>query len=326
MHAVSSFLNVQPDKNRFTMFPIRHHDLYNFYKASLKNFWVVEEINFADDVKDWRDKLNQGERDFVLRILAFFAGSDGIVGENLALNFYNDVEMAEARAFYACQLMIEQIHSETYSMMIDVLVSDVAVKHALFNAVNTDPIIRMKADFALEWMDKTRDFPQRLLAFILFEGLFFSGSFCAIFWLKSRGLMPGLGTSNEFISRDEGMHAEFGITLFNKYIRTESKPSQETVHRMFKSAVDIEHFFITQALDVSLIGMNAGLMKQYICFVADRLLKSLSYEPLFNEPNPFPFMEQLSLQGKTNFFEKKVTDYSRSIQVHVDDEEDDNDF
>jgi ribonucleotide reductase beta subunit family protein with ferritin-like domain len=304
-----------PSTARFTTFPIRYPDLWSLYKKAVGSFWTVEEIDLGSDLKDW-DKLTDNERHFVKTVLAFFAASDGIVFENLDLNFTRDVQIPEARAFYAYQGFNESIHGETYSLMIDKLVRDTAEKANLFRAIETVPAVRRKAEWAMKWMGtsangtETVPFGQRLAAFACVEGIFFSGSFCAIFWLKKRGLMPGLSFSNELISRDEGLHQEFAVTLFG---HLQSKPDKKTVLEIVKSAVAIEKEFITEALPCRLIGMDSTQMSQYIEFVADRLLQQLGVKPYWESLNPFDWMETISLEGKTNFFEKRVGEYAKHM-------------
>lgn len=304
----------KPTLARFTTFPIRYSDLWSLYKKAVGSFWTVEEIDLASDLKDW-DKLTDDERHFIKMVLAFFAASDGIVMENINLNFSNDVQIAEARAFYAYQGFNESIHSETYSLMIDKLVRDPEEKATLFRAIETSPAVKRKAEWALRWMGPDLPFAQRLAAFACVEGIFFSGSFCAIFWLKKRGLMPGLSFSNELISRDEGLHQEFAVTLFNHLL---DKPSRDTISEIVRSAVEIEKMFITDALPCRLIGMDASEMSRYIEFVADRLLVQLGCPRVWNSENPFDWMETISLEGKTNFFEKRVGDYSKHMLVEGD--------
>jgi ribonucleotide reductase beta subunit family protein with ferritin-like domain len=295
--------------DRFTTFPIRYPDLWALYKKAVGSFWTAEEIDLGGDLKDWV-RLKPEEQHFIKTILAFFASSDGIVMENIDLNFGTEVQIAEARSFYAYQGFNEAIHGETYSLMIDKLVQDKTEKDDLFRAIETVPAVKRKAEWALAWLDRSAPFAQRLVAFACMEGIFFSGSFCAIFWLKKRGLMPGLSFSNELISRDEGLHLDFAVALFQHLKR---KPSQEVIHKMVASAVTIEEGFITEALPCRLIGMDADQMKQYIRYVADRMLKQLGYEPFFGSENPFAWMETISLEGKTNFFEKRVGDYSKRM-------------
>jgi ribonucleoside-diphosphate reductase beta chain len=337
--------------DRYTVFPIKYNNLWEFYKKHISTFWTVEEVSLTDDLNDYNNKLSDNERFFIKNVLAFFAASDGIVNENLVLNFYNEIQIPEARQFYTVQMMIESIHSEQYSLLIDTYVLDVAEKNKLFNAVENIPAVKRKAEWALKYIEEgstivesipqdvmdvikkikadssisdvslldyfTKErpsFAQRLLAFILVEGVFFSGSFCAIYWLKSRGLMPGLATANEFISRDENLHAEFAIELYK--MLSENDPafrlSEEVVHAIVKDAVQIEQEFITESLPVSLLGMNCKMMSQYIEYVADRWLIMLNYKKIWNVENPFGFMEMLSLTTKENFFETKTSQYKRA--------------
>ena len=301
-----------PSTSRFTTFPIRYPDMWALYKKAIGSFWTVEEIDLATDLKDW-DKLNNDERHFIKHVLAFFAASDGIVMENIDLNFSKDTQIPEARSFYAYQGFNESIHSETYSLMIDKLVRDPAEKADLFRAIETVPSVKRKAEWALRWLGEGSagtlpSFAQRLVAFACVEGIFFSGSFCSIFWLKKRGLMPGLSFSNELISRDEGLHQEFAVTLY-KNLKT--KLDDETIHRIVTEALDIEKEFITEALPCRLIGMDAESMTAYIKFVAQRLLSQLGVTTTTVTSNPFDWMENISLEGKTNFFEKRVGDYSK---------------
>jgi len=309
MNQVTNEPILTENPGRFVLFPIEHDDIWNFYKKSEASFWTAEEIDLSADLIDWKTKLNDNEKHFIKHVLAFFAASDGIVNENLAENFVSEVQYTEAKFFYGFQIMMENIHSETYSLLIDTYISDVAEKSKLFNAIDTMDCVRKKADWALRWIDKG-SFQERLIAFAAVEGIFFSGSFCSIFWLKKRGLMPGLSFSNELISRDEGMHCDFACLLYNDHINT--KLSIDTVTMIIKDAVDIEKEFVTESLPVNLIGMNADLMCQYIEFVADRLLSALRCPKVFNVENPFPWMDIISLQGKTNFFEKRVGDYQKS--------------
>lgn len=296
------------EKQRFVLFPIKYDAIWKMYKQAEASFWTAEEIDLSQDLVDWK-KLNDNERHFVKHVLAFFAASDGIVNENLVLNFMQDVTIAEARCFYGFQIAVENIHAETYSLLIDTYIKDGAEKDRLFNALDTLPCVKKKGDWALNWIENSPSFAHRLIAFAAVEGIFFSGSFCSIFWLKNRGLMPGLSFSNELISRDEGLHCDFACLL---YSMLNDKPPKEDVERIIKDAVAHEKEFVTDALPVSLIGMNADLMCQYIEFVADRLLISLGYDKVYKSVNPFPFMEMISLQGKTNFFEKRVGDYQKS--------------
>ncbi len=299
---------LKENKNRFVLFPIQHADIWEYYKKAEASFWTAEEIDLSQDQKDW-DNLNDGERHFISHVLAFFAASDGIVNENLAENFVSEVQYTEAKFFYGFQIAIENIHSETYSLLIDTYIKDNKMKDKLFNAIDTMDCVKKKADWALRWIDEG-NFAERLVAFAAVEGIFFSGSFCSIFWLKKRGLMPGLSFSNELISRDEGLHCDFACLLYTNHLN--NKLDRETVEAIIKDAVNIEKEFVTDALPVSLIGMNAELMCQYIEFVADRLLLELGYDKVYNTSNPFDFMEMISLQGKTNFFEKRVGDYQKA--------------
>jgi ribonucleoside-diphosphate reductase beta chain len=294
--------------NRFVLFPIQHNDVWQLYKKAEASFWVSEEIDLGQDQKHW-ENLTDGERHFISHVLAFFAASDGIVNENLAVNFMQEVQMAEARCFYGFQIMMENIHSETYSLLIDTYIKDSKQKDYLFNALETVPAVAKKGQWALKWIN-SENFTERLIAFAAVEGIFFSGSFCSIFWLKKRGLMPGLTFSNELISRDEGLHCDFACLLYRDHLV--NKLPEARVHDIIRDAVSIEQEFVTDALPVSLIGMNAKLMAQYIEFVADRLLLDLGYSKIYHATNPFDFMEMISLQGKTNFFEKKVGDYQKA--------------
>jgi ribonucleotide reductase beta subunit family protein with ferritin-like domain len=305
---------LEPSLSRFTTFPIRYPDLWSLYKKAIASFWTAEEIDLATDLKDW-ESLNENERHFIKHVLAFFSASDGIVFENLELNFTKEVQIPEARSFYAYQGFNESIHGETYSLMIDKLVRDPEEKAGLFRALETVPAVKHKAEWALRWMKQDSPFAQRLVAFACVEGIFFSGSFCAIFWLKKRGLMPGLSFSNELISRDEGLHQEFAVTLYNNL---KTKLDSKTIRDIVREAVEIEHTFITEALPCKLIGMDADQMRQYIGFVADRLLSQVGEAPMFGLSNPFDWMENISLEGKTNFFEKRVGDYSKHIITEGD--------
>ena len=299
--------------NRFVMFPLSDKSIWEMYKKQMDCFWRAEEIDLSQDLNDW-EKLNDGEKHFVKMVLAFFAASDGIVLENLGMRFLSEVQLPEARAAYGFQLAMENIHSETYSLLIDTYIKDETEKTKLFKAIDNFPCVNKKAKWALKWInDKRSNFATRLLAFACVEGIFFSGSFCAIYWLKKRGLMPGLTFSNELISRDEGMHTDFAVLLYNKLNK---KTKKAKVYELMKEAVAIEKEFICEALPCKLIGMNQKLMKQYIEFVADRLIVQLGYPKLFNSSNPFDFMEMISLDGKTNFFEKRVGDYSLASGDH----------
>ena len=344
---------------RYTLFPIEYPSIHEFYVRHLSTFWTVEEVSLGEDLAHWKNKLNDNERHFIKQVLAFFAASDGIVNENLVNNFYNEIQIPEARNFYAVQIMIEAIHSHQYSLLIDTYISDSREKDILLNAIDTIPAVKKKADWAIKWIEegtslvesvpdyvkkffegasntlskefnsvearKTIQFftkprpslSQRLLAYVCVEGIFFSGSFCAIYWLKSRGLMPGLATANEFISRDENLHAEFAIKL---YKTLKDSLSTETVHNIFKEAVAIEKEFITESLPVSLIGMNCDLMSTYIEYIADRWLVMLGYVKIYNVQNPFGFMESIGLQSKSNFFEVKTFEYERSGVGHTEED------
>jgi len=300
---------LEENSGRFVIFPIEHDDIWQFYKKTEASFWTAEEIDLHQDITDWDAKLNDDERHFIKHVLAFFAASDGIVNENLAENMVNQVQYTEAKFFYGFQIMMENIHSETYSLLIDTYIKDTKEKDYLFNAVENLECVKKKADWALRWIDEG-SFTENLIAFAAVEGIFFSGSFCAIFWLKKRGLMPGLTFSNELISRDEGMHCDFACLLYNNHIN--NKLTKETIHKIITDAVEIEKEFVSDAIPVRLIGMNAELMCQYIEFCADRLLETLGNEKEYNAENPFPWMEMISLQGKTNFFEKRVGDYQKA--------------
>jgi ribonucleoside-diphosphate reductase beta chain len=300
---------LRENPTRFTLFPIMKPTLYKKYKEHVSVFWTPEEIDLAKDMKDWV-KLSANEQNFIKNVLAFFAGSDGIIQENLVARFMNEIQLAEARQFYSVQLMMEAIHSESYSLLIDTYIDDKAEKHHLFNAIQTIPCIKLKAEWAQKWIQsKDENFATRLVAFAIVEGIFFSGSFCAIYWLKERGVMPGLTTSNEFIARDEGLHTDFACALYEEI---ERKLPKAKVHKIIREAVKIEKQFITESLPCSMIGMNAALMSSYIEFVADRLSSQLGYGKLYQTQNPFDFMERISLEGKDNFFEKRVTSYAKS--------------
>lgn len=300
---------LQENKDRFVIFPIKHHDIWSWYKKQEACFWTAEEIDLHQDITDWSTKLNDDERYFIKHILAFFAASDGIVNENLAENFVSEVQYSEAKFFYGFQLMMENIHSETYSLLIDTYVKDEKEKNILFKAIENFPAIAKKAEWALKWVDSP-NFAERLIAFAAVEGIFFSGAFCSIYWLKKRGLMPGLTFSNELISRDEGMHCDFAVHLHNNHLV--NKVSKERITEIITNALDIEREFITESLPVSLIGMNAKLMTQYLEFVTDRLLVELQCKKVYNVTNPFDFMDMISLEGKTNFFEKRVGEYQKA--------------
>merc|ERR1719270_1135207 len=301
---------LQPNANRFVLFPITDEWAWDMYKKHMASFWTAEEIDLGDDKKDWAT-LNDKERHFIKHVLAFFAASDGIVLENIICNFADEVQSPEARCFYAFQGAMENIHSETYSLLIDTFVKDPVEKDQLFNAMHNMQCIKDKADWAMKWMDSSsgQRFAKRIVAFAAVEGIFFSGSFCAIFWLKKRGLMPGLAFSNELISRDEGLHTDFACLL---YKQLEHQLTQEEVVEIISAGVEIEKHFVCDALPVNLIGMNKDLMRTYIEFVADRLMLALGHEKIYNASNPFPFMDMQSLQGKTNFFEKRVSEYQKA--------------
>lgn len=300
---------LRENPNRFTLFPIMKPKLFQKYKDHVSVFWTPEEIDLAKDMKDWV-RLNEKEQHFIKNVLGFFAGSDGIIQENIAARFMNEIQIPEARQFYSVQLMMEAIHSETYSLLIDTYIEDKAEKHALFQATQTIPCVTLKAQWAQKWIEsKTENFATRLIAFAVVEGIFFSGSFCAIYWLKERGLMPGLTTSNEFIARDEGLHTDFACALYEEI---EKKVPRTKVHKIIREAVKIEKQFITESLPCHLVGMNDKLMAQYIEFVADRLSTQLGYGKIYSTVNPFDFMERISLEGKDNFFEKRVTSYAKS--------------
>ncbi|KAI9308616.1 ribonucleoside-diphosphate reductase small chain [Cunninghamella echinulata] len=300
---------LRENNRRFCLFPIKYHEIWQFYKKHEASFWTAEEIDLSKDLNDWENKMNDDERYFISHVLAFFASSDGIVNENLVQNFMDEVKIAEAKCFYGFQIMIENIHSETYSLLIDTYIKDPAEKEKLFDAIETIPCIKRKAEWAFRWITGNESFAERLVAFAAIEGIFFSGAFASIFWLKKRGLMPGLTFSNELISRDEGLHTDFACLLFS---HIQKQPSHDRVREIIVEAVTIEQEFLTDALPVALIGMNSKLMCEYIEFVADRLMVSLGLEKHYNSSNPFDFMDLISLQGKTNFFEKRVSDYQRA--------------
>jgi ribonucleotide reductase beta subunit family protein with ferritin-like domain len=295
--------------SRFSLFPIEHPDLWNMYKQHVASFWTADEIDLSADLSDWQDRLTNSERHFISMVLAFFAGADGIVNENLAERFCREVTVPEARCFYGFQMAMESIHQETYCLLIDTYITNPKDRDVLFSAHTSVPSVERKAKWAQRYIGSTASFAERLVAFAAVEGIFFSGSFCAIFWLKKRGLMPGLTFSNELISRDEGLHCSFACQLYSKLQR---KLSERKIHELIGDAVEIEKAFVCDALPVSLIGMNASLMSQYIEFVADRLLQDLGYRPLFGSKNPFDWMDMISLEGKTNFFEKRVGEYQKS--------------
>lgn len=300
---------LKENKKRFVIFPIEHNDLWEFYKMAEASFWTAEEIDLSQDLTDWNEKLSDDERHFISYVLAFFAASDGIVNENLATNFMKEVQYPEARSIYGFQIMIENVHSEVYSLLIDTYIKDPQEQDMLFNAIETIPSVMKKGKWALKWIESP-SFHERLVAYAAVEGIMFSGSFAALFWLKKRGLMPGLTFSNELISRDEGIHTDTACLLYRNHLI--GKLPEERVREIIISAVDFEQEFVTEAIPVSLIGMNAKEMKKYIEFVADRLMLELGYSKIYNAKNPFDFMDMISLQGKTNFFEKKVAEYQKA--------------
>lgn len=306
---MSTELLQTPTNDRFVLFPIQHTAIWEMYKKAMASFWTAEEIDLYADLGDW-EAMNDQERHYISHILAFFSASDGIVNENLALRFYNEVQIPEARAFYGFQIAMENIHAETYGLLIDTYIKDEKQKNYLFHAIDNIPCIKKKADWALRYIYSNDNFAERLVAFAAIEGIFFSGSFCSIFWLKKRGLMPGLTFSNELISRDEGLHTDFACLLYRDYIQ--NKPSEARILEIIKEAVELEQEFISEALPVSLIGMNSDMMKEYIRFVADRLMRTLGYGEVYGAKNPFDWMELISMQGKTNFFEKRVAEYQKA--------------
>lgn len=311
--------------NRFVIFPIKEHKIWEMYEKHVAAFWTPAEINLSDDISDWNNKLSDDDRHYISHVLAFFAASDGIVNENLLERFMNEVQVPEAKFYYGFQYAMENIHSHTYSLLIDTYIQDTVEKDRLLNAISTIPSVMKKANWALKWiMDKEASFATRLIAFAIVEGVFFSGSFCAIFWLKKRGLMKGLSFSNELISRDEALHCDFACLLYNDYVV--NKLDQETIHQMFREAVECEQEFVRESLPVSLIGMNCQLMSQYIEYVSDRLLLQLNYDKIYHSKNPFDWMEMISVEGKTNFFELRVGEYkktnikSESSELIIDDD------
>jgi ribonucleoside-diphosphate reductase beta chain len=304
--------------HRFVLFPIEHEDIWKLYKQQEACIWTAEEIDLGQDISDWDNKLNNDEQHFIKNVLAFFAASDGIVNENISMNFVNEVQYTEAKMFYGFQIMMENIHSETYSLLIDTYIKDKEEQMHLFHAMDTVPSIKKKANWAVKWIN-SESFVERLIAFAAVEGIFFSGSFCSIFWLKKRGLMPGLTFSNELISRDEGMHCDFACHLYNHHI--ENKLSEKKIQEIICGALAIEKEFILESLPVRLIGMNSDLMSKYLEFVTDRLLISLGCSKVYNATNPFDFMENIAIQGKTNFFEKRVAEYQKAGVHNKSDEE-----
>ena len=312
---------LKENPNRFVLFPIQHSDIWEMYKKQEASIWTAEELDLASDLTDWANKLNDDERFFIKHVLAFFAASDGIVNENLAENFLSEVQYTEAKFFYGFQVMMENIHSETYSLLIDTYIKDSKEKDYLFNAIETFEPVKKKAEWAMRWIDNG-SYAERLIAFAAVEGIFFSGSFCSIFWLKKRGLMPGLTFSNELISRDEGLHCDFACLLYNNHLV--NKLPKEDVRKIIADAVEIEKEFVVESLPVRLIGMNSDLMCQYIEFVADRLLVELENEKIYNATNPFDFMDMINLQGKTNFFEKRVSEYQKAGVLNNDKKDESN--
>merc|ERR1712193_68735 len=301
---------LRENPNRFVILPIQYDDIWGMYKKAQASFWTAEEVDLEKDLRDWNEKLKEDERYFISHVLAFFAASDGIVNENLVERFMQEIQVPEARCFYGFQVMMENVHSEMYSLLIDTYIKDREERNNLFNAIETFPAIKKKAQWALKWISSNEaTYAERVIAFASVEGIFFSGSFAAIFWLKKRGLMPGLSFSNELISRDEGLHTDFACLMYRHLV---NKPDQSRIYEIAKDAVEIECEFLTEALPVRLIGMNADLMVEYIKFVADRLLVELECEKLYKTTNPFDFMETISLEGKTNFFEKKVGEYQKA--------------
>ena len=322
---MESLLN--ENENRYVIFPIQHKPFWDMYKKAEANFWTAEELDLSKDLTDW-NKLNEKEQFYIKNILAFFAASDGIVNENLVERFCQEVQVLEAKFFYGFQIAMENIHSETYSLLIDTYIKETEEKNKLFNAIQTIPSIKKKAEWALKWInDKDSPFSHRVIGFAAVEGIFFSGAFCSIFWLKKRGLMPGLCHSNELISRDEGLHTDFAVLM---YKNLKDKPSEETIIQIIKEAVEIEKEFITESLSCELLGMNKELMSQYIEYVSDHLLKKLDVPVVYNSQNPFDWMEMISVQGKTNFFEKRVGEYANKANPNINKEENnisfDNDF
>jgi ribonucleoside-diphosphate reductase beta chain len=306
-------LTENPD--RFVLFPLKYNDIWELYKQAEMSFWTAEEIDLAQDLTDWDEKLNDDEKHYIKNVLAFFAASDGIVNENLAENFLKEVQYPEAKCFYGFQIAMENVHSETYSLLIDTYIKDSKEQQHLFHAIDTIPSVKKKADWALKWIS-SESFAERLIAFAAVEGIFFSGSFCSIFWLKKRGLMPGLSFSNELISRDEGLHCRFATLLHNRYVQ--NKVSEERIKQIIIEAVEIEKEFVTDSLPVSLIGMNAKLMQQYIEYVADFWLVELGCSKVYKSENPFDFMDMISLQNKGNFFEKRIADYQKVSDKAID--------
>lgn len=304
--------NTDTTIKRYTMFPLKYNNIYDYYKKAVASFWTVEEVDLSRDISDWKN-LTDDEKHFISMVLAFFAGSDGIVIENLVERFMAEYDEPEIRAFYSFQAAVENIHSEMYSILIETLINNEKQKKKLFDAVNEFPAINKKAQWAIKWIEDSKsNFATRLVAFAIVEGIFFSGAFCSIYWLKNRGLLPGLALSNQFISRDEALHTEFAIEMYNTVIKEKEKLDKNTIHSMIKEAMEIETEFINEALDCRLIGMNANNMKEYVKFICDRLAIQLGTPKIYNSKNPFSFMEAISLEGKTNFFENRVSEYNKA--------------
>jgi ribonucleotide reductase beta subunit family protein with ferritin-like domain len=316
---------LKPNPNRFVIFPIKHMDIWESFQKQRKAMWFEHEVDLVPDIKDWKN-LNDNERYFIKNVLAFFVSSDGIVMENLGVRFFDEIQIPEARAFYSNQMFMENIHSIMYSQLIDTYITDENEKNILFKAIDTVPSIKQKADWAIKWIQSSDSFATRLVAFAAVEGIFFSGSFCCIYWLNERGIMPGLCKSNEFIARDEGMHTDFACLLYKNYIK--NKLTDIEIHEIIKEAVDIESYFITESLPCKLLGMNSNLMKQYIKFVANRLLVQLGHSELYPDcTQPFSFMDRICLESKTNFFESRPTEYQIEVtSTGIDDLNFNNDF
>lgn len=310
-------LLTQENPNRFVVFPLKYRDIWEMFQTHRKTIWMESEIDLAEDRRDWKN-LTDDEQHFIKNVLAFFAGSDGIVLENLGLRFFNEIQIPEARCFYSIQMFMETIHSITYAQLLDTYITDDTEKTHLFKAIETIPSVTQKAVWAQKWISSDADFATRLVAFACVEGIFFSGSFCCIYWLSERGVMPGLCRSNSFIARDEGLHTDFAVLLYTKYVQ--NKLSQETIHQIFKEAVEIEKSFIIDSLPCSLLGMNSDMMSEYIEFVADRLIVQLGYDKIWNAKQPFGFMERICLDTKGNFFEGRITDYQITVESSERDE------
>ena len=310
-------LLTQENPNRFVVFPLQHRDIWEMFQTHRKTIWMESEIDLVEDRKDW-EKLNENEQHFIKNVLAFFAGSDGIVLENLGMRFFNEIQVPEARCFYSIQMFMETIHSIMYAQLLDTYITNEAEKTHLFQAIETIPSVTQKAVWAQKWISSDADFPTRLVAFACVEGIFFSGSFCCIYWLNERGILPGLCRSNAFIARDEGLHCDFAVLLYTKYVQ--NKLSQTDIHQIFREAVEIEKSFIIDSLPCSLLGMNAELMAEYIEFVADRLLAQLGYEKIWNARQPFSFMDRICLENKGNFFEGRITEYQMTVESTEKDE------